>query len=66
MARNFYSSKFTTLQSLLSGASDDSFGGNFAIFSEGKRANAGSGATEANFKNYLRRQPGIDLSEIRH
>ncbi len=66
MLRNFYSSKFTTLQSLLPGASEDAFGGNFVIFSEGIRTNSGSGDSKATFKNYLMQQPGVDLSEVRH
>lgn len=67
MRRNFYSTKFISLKSVTSGADDDTFGGGFALFSEGQRTKAAMNDTKGSFKNYLNLSSfGIDISEIRH
>ncbi|MCO4755016.1 MAG: hypothetical protein KC478_11085 [Bacteriovoracaceae bacterium] len=67
MNRNFYSSKFVTLNSVSDATGEETFKGNFALFSEGIPVNRGAGDTQGNFKNTLIPQElNIDLSQIQH
>lgn len=66
MSRNFYSTKFTTLQSLTSEAGAETYNGNFAQISEGQRTKPSMIDASAQIKNSISQEDGIDLSEIRH
>lgn len=69
MVRNFYSTKFITLKSLLPSGSNYYGGdmGNFPIFSEGNDSNNGGSTSHQTYQNPLKiEQLGVDISAINH